>query len=54
LEVFSNLNDCMSGHGGDGFMVGCDDLGGFIQPYWFCASVIPYIAAALMGGSWSR
>ena len=28
-EVFSNLNDSMSGHGGDGLMVGLDLSGPF-------------------------
>ena len=32
LEVFSNLNDSMSGHDGDGFMVGHCDFSGLFQP----------------------
>ena len=41
LEVLSNLNDSIilsgdtiSGHGGDGLMVGLDDLGGLLQLSW--------------------
>jgi len=34
LEVFSNLNDSMvlSGHGGDGLMIGLGDFRGLFQP----------------------
>ncbi len=37
LEVFKNcgdvaLRDVVSGHGGDGLMVGLDDLSGLFQP----------------------
>ena len=37
LEVFKNrvdvaLGDVLSGHGGDGLMVGLDDLRGLFQP----------------------
>ncbi len=37
LEVFKNhgdvaLRDVVSGHGGDGLMVGLDDLSGVFQP----------------------
>ena len=37
LEVFKNcvdvaLRDMVSGHGGDGFVVGLDDLSGLFQP----------------------
>ena len=38
LEVFNKcvdvaLRDVVSGHGGDGLMVGVDDLKGLSQPY---------------------
>ena len=32
LEVFSNLNDSVSGCGGHGLAVGSDDLRGLFQP----------------------
>ena len=32
LEVFSNLGDSVSGHGGDGLMAEPGDLGSLFQP----------------------
>ena len=45
LEMFKNrvdvaLRDVVSGHGGDGLMVGLGDLRGLFQPQWFCDSMI--------------
>ena len=31
-EAFSNPNDSMTGHGGDGSVIGLTDLGGPFQP----------------------
>ena len=43
LELFEKrgdvaLRDTVSGHGGDGLIVGLDDLSGLFQPQilWFC------------------
>jgi len=43
LELFEKrgdvaLRDTVSGHGGDGLIVGLDDLSGLFQPLilWFC------------------
>ena len=46
LDVFKIRVDVaggamVSGHGGDGLMVGLDGLSGLFQPYWFCDPMIP-------------